>query len=391
MQTISTVPGFRFLHSSQDGPVPFAGNELNDPIPQSRPMSDAGSPPEITYKTYLGGVQDFILKNWEQFSQILRDRYVKQTVGISSVTIVAEKHGSDYHPARVIAETGDARESFVVNAAVSERGKSRLMQDYRLLGELGAQHPRMFVPEVYFADTVSVCEEGCPTREIYMFLGEWLEGFYEFHLSRDEATKSLITVLWDTDRGYGFLTAEEAASIYKQASCILTYYYDMDAFREVFPWHHAAGDFIASRPNGPTQVRLITVRQYAPRTEFEEQSPENRLHALVLFLANLTVRMRLDRLDGVGEVAWAPEQCVEATVQGFVDALHMKVGDGTADPRMMKAFLALAKDLSLEDLAGIFARVIESYDEAAPDAPLVREQIVDHILKVYLVLQSLSK
>ncbi len=147
------------------------------------------------------------------------------------------------------------------------------------------------------------------------------------------------TILWDTDHGYAFLSDHEAAQIYYKASFILTTFYDPETFEEIFPWHHASGDFVASRENGQMACKLITVRQYAPRLEFYECSPENQVTALLLFLANLTIRMRLDRLDGVGDIVWAGDHSVEATIRGFVDALGRKVEDQTCNQELAIRFL----------------------------------------------------
>jgi hypothetical protein len=186
------------------------------------------------------------------------------------------------------------------------------------------------------------------------------------------------------------LPTAECESLYKQAAFILTYYYDPNRFREVFPWHHAAGDFVVSRLNGGLRVKLITVRQYAPRLIVEQDTPENRLQALMLFIANLTVRMRLDRLDGVGEIAWADDHCVNATILGTLDGLMAKIHDEMCDPKLVEAFLAVATRMSPEDVARLLAEVVECYDKDAPDMPVIRSHLADHVLLVYRKFQSLS-
>jgi len=303
---------------------------------------------------------------------------------------VAEKHGSEYHPARVMVGGTAPRSSFVVNVAINERGRNRLTGDFQLLRKLGSQLPRIFVPAAYFAGDVSIHQNSDDRVDLSMFVGEWLEGFHEFHLSVDEANRSLATVVWDTDLGYGALPIAECESLYKQAAFILTYYYDPNRFREVFPWHHAAGDFVVSRLNGGVRVKLITVRQYAPRLIVEHDTPENRLQALMLFIANLTVRMRLDRLNGVGEIAWADDHCVTATIQGALDGLMAKSQDEMCDPALVAAFLASANSMSPEDVTRLFAEVVESNDKDAPDMPVIRRHLADHILLVYRNFQSLS-
>ena len=113
------------------------------------------------------------------------------------------------------------------------------------------------------------------------------------------------------DQGYTFLSESQSEEIWRKAAYILTNFYDPKTFEEIFPWHHASGDFVASAVNEQLDLKLITIRQYGPRLEFHEYSPENQVTAMALFLANLTIRMRLDRLDGVGEIVWAPDYSVE--------------------------------------------------------------------------------
>jgi hypothetical protein len=81
---------------------------------------------------------------------------------------------------------------------------------------------------------------------------------------------------------------------------------------QIFPWHHAAGDFVIRVDGEKTSVKMITVRDYVPMAgiETEPDSEQAILDALVIFFIHLSVRMRLDRLDGVNEVVWAPDACL---------------------------------------------------------------------------------
>ncbi|MDQ7783469.1 MAG: hypothetical protein RDU20_11345 [Desulfomonilaceae bacterium] len=386
-----SVPRFRFLHSSQEGRVPFEESELRKPIPQLRPTPGGKSSSGITYGTYLTAIKTFIEKNWDRFARLLYDSVSIDGGTVSTLDIVAEKHGSEYHPARIAVEGESWRASYVVNLAINDRGRDRLTRDFQLLREFGLHFPRTFVPAAYFADEVSVFRDNASPVNCSLFVGEWFDGFHEFHLSRDENTGSLGTVVWDTDRGYEILTLEESESVFRQAAFILTYYYDPESFREIFPWHHAAGDFVVSRLNGEPRVKLITVRQYAPRLIDVQRSRESRLKALMLFIANLTVRMRLDRLDGVGETAWAGDHCVDAVVRGAFDGLTAKVHDNMCEPALVDSFLIAATRMSLEDAAGLFAEVMEGYDEDAPDMPVIQRHLADHILLVYRCFRNLSR
>ena len=222
-----------------------------------------------------------------------------------------------------------------------------------------------------------------------MFLGEWLDDYHEFHLSQEDHNGSPATILWDMNRGHIFLSEIEAAEVYRQVAFILTYYYDTRTFNEVYPWHHASGDFVVCRSGGTTRVKLITVRQYASRMVFEHKAPENVIEALLVFFVNLTLRMRLDRYDGIGPVAWAGGHCVQATLGGFLDALRTKIVERSCDRVLVQEFIRMAGGLSPTELVQIFQPAVEAYDPDAPDVPVVLDNLAEHIFLVYQAFQKL--
>jgi len=301
---------------------------------------------------------------------------------LDGLDIIVEKHGSDYHPARVIAEMAGRQVSFVANVALTERGLVRLTQDFHWLNYLNHQFPKCFVPRVHFLaqPDENASDSGNPV--LGMFIGEWLEGYHEFHLTTQEQGKKQAIVLWNTEAGNSVLSSEDAGELYRKAAFVLTYYYNVFDFAEVFPWHNAAGDFVVRRNSEITDVRLVTVRQYGARVSFPDDAPENRVTACLAFLANLTIRMRLDRFDGTGEVAWADEQCVAATAQGFLQGLRDQVSEGRCDPDFLQGLLKALESMSPSDWAELFREVVDSYDPDAPDLPIVRRHLVEHILKM---------
>ena len=369
--------------------MPFDEEKLAHAIP----LSNSETPDEpcsgLTYRDYLEAIRRFILGHWEEFLTALSKQGFTPNGGVTGIDIISEKHGSDYHPARIRVHADSAVPSFVVNVAITDRGKSRLTQDFRLLQFLRVRHGKDFVPRAYFLGDAPLSGPLSECGEIMMFFGEWLEDYHEFHLSRDGRNGSPATLLWDMKCGHIFLSESEAAEVYRQAAFILTYYYDTHTFSEIFPWHHASGDFVVSKSGNLTSVKLITVRQYASRVVFVEEAPENVIEALLVFFANLTVRMRLDRYDGVGEIAWAGEHCVEATLRGFLNALQTKIEEETCDPVLVHDFIRIARSLSPTELVQIFQPAIEAYNEDAPDVAVVMENLADHIFLVFQALQKL--
>jgi hypothetical protein len=379
----------RFLHSSPSGLVQFDEKRLESFLPLARPDGGNEALQRITYRVYLGAIRQFIHDHWEQFLEVLAGQGLKDARNIQSIDIISEKHGGDYHPARIRVQATDTRHSFAVNVALTPRGKQRVSQDFHLLASLRERFPAKFTPEVYFLGAVSVQAKNEKDLVIDLFMGEWLDGYHEFHLSVEPESGKTKTILWDLSRGYQFLSRDATTEIFRQAALILTSYYDTKTFAEVYPWHHAAGDFVVNYSDGVVDVKLITLRQYAPRLVFPEHSFRNRLTALMIFLANLTVRMRLDRLDGVGEVVWAGDHAVDGAISGFITGMKAQVATGTCNDMLLRQFIAETKRMSPVEVAEIFQMVTESYDEEAPDSPVILNHLADHIFEVYRLFQKL--
>jgi hypothetical protein len=381
-------PPIQFLCASPNGYVSFSEELLDTPVPLARPTSGQTSSAEMTYRAYLQGIEGFIFQRWDQFVQAASEQGTEDLDNINLIDVVAEKHGSDYHPARIIVHVDGPEACFAANVAITHRGKERLENDYHWLRHFRGSFQSHFVPKTYFLGSQTVFDSKGRETDLMMFLAEWLDGYHEFHLSRNAEPASFETLIWDMDQGYRFLTETQSFEIYRQASFILTYYYDVETFREVFPWHHASGDFVVHVRGNAVDVKMITVRQYEPRTVFLEDAPENIMNALLIFFANLTVRMRLDRLDGVGEVAWAGDRCVEATIQGFSDAMKEQVIQGRCSSSVIEELTRAFETMSVAEWAELFRFVVESYDESAPDVPVIIENLADHVFHVYSAIQS---
>jgi hypothetical protein len=377
----------RFLRAAPGGPVPFEPKLLDSRIPTENPAQSGTAQAGCPYRTYMARIQSFFLHNISKVADRLAE--IGFTESIQSCDIISEKHGSDYHPARIVVHGANRLFCLVVNVALTDRGKLRLEEDFRLLGHLRRKYRTDFIPHEYIMGEQAACEPDDHDPAMLMFLAQWFDGHHEFHLSAVTGNDVYQAILWDMDQGYAVLDAHETYEIFRQAALILTRFYDTQTYEEVFPWHHASGDFVVGRFGGKIDVRLITVRQYAPRPVFPEPSEDNRIMALALFFTNLTVRMRLDRFDGVGDIAWADEQCLIATIQGFLDGMKRKIHTAECGPDLLDRFLKTMQSLSPAELADLFHAVVESYDSEAPDTPVVREHLVDHVFQVYRSLRDI--
>ncbi len=343
-----------------------------------------------TYGHYFEGIRDVIFRSGgKQLCAAATTQTGKQIspADIAEVRIYAEKHGSDYHPARIelfLADGNMAR--FVMNVAVTERGRERLYREFDVLKRLNrkdAAAGTSFLPVVYFQD-----ETGGPRRAdhspgtdppvMVMFLADWFQGYHEFHLSVEKgAGHPLGLVVWNPDRPTRFLSDTQAAATYAQVARILTGYYDTRSFQQIFPWHHAAGDFVVRIRPEASEVRLVTARQYAPMVE-----GVSVFDALLFFLLNLSLRTRLDRLDGVGDVAWAADGCVAATLSGFLEGL-------TLDRADVKDFISYAKETGQAGLQDRFAALVDACSTDAPDIPVIRKHLNRHIAVFHEAIQHI--
>jgi hypothetical protein len=315
------MPTLRFYLSTIADPIDSGHALWRQPLPDRRmPASLRPAPPRAsraTYGDYFSAVVRFCASDgWA----LIRQAAARQTARrielaeLGDIAVFLEKHGAFYHPARLRVKIGDQMLSLVVNVAVSADGRRTLPGEVKTLERLGEQRPFGWLPRVY----------GYQTAEIPMFLGDWFDDFHEFHLTRQAGGESAV-VVWDGAAAPRLLSKDQAADLYRQAAMILTACYDPVSTCQIFPWHHAAGDFVVRIDGQGVTVRLISARDYRPLAAPASEIDSERavLDALAMFLILLSLRMRLDRVDGVGPVAWAPDACLAPMIDGFFQGLDL--------------------------------------------------------------------
>ncbi|OGW37958.1 MAG: hypothetical protein A2Y97_05465 [Nitrospirae bacterium RBG_13_39_12] len=365
-------PRIRYLVSSPCGDIPAEKDKWDLPL-----ECDQLKTP---YGVYFHSINDFLSR--EGFRPLIdaaskklgRKIHIKE---INEIIIRTEKHGLLYHPASIELILKEGKVKFGLNVAVSEFGKDCLKKEFSILKKLYIKFNLPYLPEVYY-----LIEQ----NSMVFLLEEWFEGYHEFHISQNENGKTLLK-LWEFGKGYKYLSTEQSFEIFKQASKILTLYYDFDNYCQIQPWHHAAGDFIAKIEDEVIDVRLTTARQYEPFMVFRDKEKINPVLALLYFLLILSIRMRLDKLDGLGKIIWIEDYCVEATVTGFLEALKLRdefsLHLGSEDE-----FLMLIQSFDKKDLKTVFEPLLEIYS-GTEDFPVIIENIGNHIGKLYTAIQNL--
>lgn len=356
--------------------LPLPGTEL----PSAQTPPKAGSP---SLGDYFTAAADFLFRDKGQMLSRAVTRLTGQAHPVQQVRISLEKHGAFYHPLKITVETQSGGNStLVLNGAVASPGRSLVETEYRLLGGLADRVTPSHIPRVFGAGKD-------PSGRMGFFLGEWFDGYCEFHATGDGRR----VVIW-TGTENRVLDFQAVSPVYERIAFVLTAYFDPDTGAEIFPWHHAAGDFIVNPEDPSFPVRLVTVRGYGPVSEMGDGDPEgpngpNRsirlLTGLLFFFLNLTLRIRLDRLDGTGKPVFLPGIVLRAAVAGFFHGLAEKT-DAPAD--LADAFVAFASDLEPDQLTGILINLLESWHPNASEREILGENLVSHCAQVHEILKN---
>ncbi len=308
------------------------------------------------------------------------------TEQIDRIIVFLEKHGAFYHPLKIqVALHGCPVCCFVLNGAVSKSGLSLLENEYQLISRLNNTCcVQRHLPRVFGVNVVTT-DKG----RIGFFLGEWFDGYKEFHATQDNGIRQI--VIWESDGRCHYISEAAAFPIYKEISRILTCYYDIETFDQIFPWHHAAGDFIVRQEDDKVCIRLISVRGYSPLTEFSSEGKDKKVHllpSLLFFFLNLVLRMRLDRLNGTGQAVMLGKKSIKPIVQGFLNALDEK-STGYDFGNLRSIFIAFFQQFSQEQVVGLMENILESYQSNPAETALVEENLESHCSVLHTIFKNL--
>ena len=360
---MTSPPAFRYFVGEVEVSASSGDPLWETPLPMDRHhfQDSDTSPPHytgITHGDYFSAARRFLEKDG---FDIISSAFAPGLSGDApNIHICLMKHGEFYHPARILVSSDGRQRTFVLNVAVSESGRRIIDTEISSLKRLGKISKRSLIPRVYGQGCVAVRHD----LDAEMFLGEWFEGYQEFHLSRNVSGKARKLCLWrENDTPY-FLTSEDSGLLYHAVAKILTVYYNMATTEHISRWHHASGDFVVKHEANRLSVKLVTVRAYGPLLQMEEEALNPRYNcdqataALLIFFLNLSIRMRLDRIDGIGDFVWADETAVTGAWTGFLDGLanNFFPSQWLSEPiTQLKNYLATFSVSELFDLAETLA------------------------------------
>ena len=311
---------------------------------------------------------------------------------VENISIFLEKHGAFYHPARVEVSINDHPSvfTFALNAAISERGLALMSSEYSYLEKLfPCPCPDSPLPAVF-----GLGKTACQNGDIAFFLAHWFKGYQEFHIT-DSGEEAEHIDLWQSDGSTVKMPRSHFFTIHDKAAEILTSLYNPYTFEQIFPWHHAAGDFIVKEINDSMDVKLITVRGYAALFDIdkplEKRNMEDVFQGLVLFLVNLSLRMRIDRIDGTGRYHLVHSDAIKTTLTGFFRALGHKTINGCTHKTLQKSFCDFLVQFDANDFKHILTLILNAHPHPEMEEKLIQKNLDSHAKDLYHAIWVMGK
>jgi len=145
-------------------------------------------------------------------------------------------------------------------------------------------------------------------------------------------------------------------------------------------------------------MKLITVRQYVPMLENKNEIAKNNtdsdiylmLEAMLIFFLNLSIRNRLDRLDGVGEIVWSDNIAVEGTLKGFLKGLAKISSNNIIPDTLADNFINYISCFTKTDLLEVSNSILNTYNPMAPELSVIRQNLKNHVDILFSTIKDLS-
>lgn len=379
-----------YLFASPKGDVPLNQDMLRRPflLEPFRPH------PFMLLEDYFAAIKEFILqKNGAPLIEILSRIWGSQSVlsGTENILIRYEKYGSLYQIGSVEVIGSHHVSKFGVSMALTPTAKAQMAVEYQHTEDLNMLlHPDTnYLPKMYLKDVIRV-ERDQSIDTVLISLFEWFEGYHEWHVKKDDQGKERI-VVWDFQNGYWFAKDEQVYDIIQKASKILTLYYNVQTYAQIFPWHHGSGDFIAKFVEDKADVKLIAVRGYGPLVLAEEGQVIDPLKALVVFFLTLTVKMRLDKDEGVGRPVWSDSITPLPVIDGFLEGLRVQESRGMCPPDSADRVRHVLKGMDRDEIKRMLYSQLNRYRNIDPvDSEFMAEHQGRHAEEIHQAIKEIQ-
>ncbi|MFC1863273.1 hypothetical protein ACFL1Z_04895 [Thermodesulfobacteriota bacterium] len=376
-----------YLFSSDRGDIPVEKEMLHRPFIVS-PMEKHHF---LTLGDFFSGIRGFfICDNGTPLKDLIMKRRGENVSleKIGKIVIRYEKYGVFYHILSIEVESDSFIEKFAMSAAQLPEAKKTLEKEYKLFTHLNQKFNPPYIQQVYRKANIKITRDN-NIETFLIMLSNWFEGYHEWHFTgkQDNAESAII---WDMEKGYHSISQKEITKIILEASKVLTLYYDSGTFHRIYPWHHGAGDFIIRLKKEDTDVRLISVRGYEPINQLLSDKNLSPIDAIIFFLIEMSIKMRVDKYEGMGDPVWAGDFILSSILEGFNEGLRLKEAKGDFPGLSTKGVIGHLNSISIKDLKSMFFSYLDVYRKTDPvDFGFIDSHSKKHIADLYHVIQSL--
>ncbi len=384
------MPAVKYFFSSTDKKaVELTGADLSLPLKISLKETHE----TLTLNDYFHAVEQFLVKTCsKEFLQVLTHilgRPVSDMASIDKIHLFSEKLGAFYHIAAAEVFIKDTVTKFAVSTAFTPTGIECLEHDFQTLTRLREYTGGSCLPRTFFTGRVKV-DGTAPDHYFLITLSEWLEQFHEWHFSMDRSSKERHILIWDNNSGPYFLPCRTEEQIFYQIARILTLCFNPCTAEQVCMWHNAAGDFIVRHDNGKMEARLTTIRKYRPLINYDGKSHRDITLHTIFFLLDLTVRISMDRLDGIHEPVWADRKFLKPALTGFLNGMKLMENKGRIRAGTLTNITELLKGLSRRELLTLYGLLEKIYAaENEMDSAFILSNLDRHTKNLHAALIQL--
>jgi len=126
-------------------------------------------------------------------------------------------------------------------------------------------------------------------------------------------------------------------------------------------------------------------------SESIEPDSELILEALLVFFLNMAIKMRIDRLDGVGDIVWSDDAALKGILKGFFEALALKPEISVFTEPLNDGFRQHLLSCCPADFLDLNYAIVHTYPSQAPEVPVIRQHLGKHVEDLYNAIRQLEQ
>lgn len=373
----------RYLFSMPDGNKIAAGDILDKPLHSQ----DGENGCLLRFRDYFSMVSKF----FQSRKKVLLSLSNETSVGIGQddfkhLDIISERTGNFYQIARCVFRGG--RDNLEFCASTSRRRKRLLLQDFSNLCRLYRDHGLTFLPKPYLTGTIARDNGENARCKIGIAVNEWLDGYWEWHLTDDSHAEA-----WIPGQGRIPINRGQLSVLFYNMARNIALSFNPGNCSHIWLWSNCAGDFVLSLPEKvDAPVKLTTVRYYGNPWPLLPASGNRQamLAALLYFFLDVCMVIRIDRISGTGRYLFACQDLLACAVKGFLSGINKILDDRGSEIPGPREFLLFIQEMQPDEFRVVYDHIISVHiDLLRDDAPFMKGHVKQQARELSQVIGDL--